>query len=559
MMGDISTKSLFFVGLILLSLTTISVVSDAQGYSISPYTVEIEGSHIDLGDTADSRLSLNFAPDSGISSYNISVSVDNKSVVDITGATMPDRFDIADSTVTSNQNKIILNAVDSGSGEFKGEDNITLSTINLKGKNRGHSGLDIKINSIENGTGGEIIPMRISGLVVVSDPSNNNRLEFEADGGSTLPGSDVGVNFSLTNIGDTVIDKAHIQIDTANRPIPDGWSYSAGLNSGGTPWWNANLYWESPSIGSSETINPSLIFSIPDSEDTGTYNLAFEAHIPTDSGVESVVKDNATITVNGENNTGNEPPIAEDFGVIPQNPNVGQQITFDASGSIDPDGTIQTYQWKLSDTSRKRGKTITHTYDSSGTYTVELKVVDDDGASSTVTKTVQVGSENKGEHNLNIETDIASQGNNVTIDVYAESVTGISLESIPNGWTVNSSSDDGGFLVTDDPDNDGHNESVGWGFLHQEIYNPSVTLDIPENTKPKQYELVAVAQNGGEQTKTFNISLKVFGDSIIDQYDQNNNGQISGQEVRTAIQDFLFKDMLTGNQIRKIIQHFLFK
>jgi len=54
-------------------------------------------------------------------------------------------------------------------------------------------------------------------------------------------------------------------------------------------------------------------------------------------------------------------------------------ITFDGSNSYDPDGYITEYMWDFSDGTVEFGTIISHSYQSSGVYTVTLKVTDNDG------------------------------------------------------------------------------------------------------------------------------------------------------------------------------------
>ncbi len=68
----------------------------------------------------------------------------------------------------------------------------------------------------------------------------------------------------------------------------------------------------------------------------------------------------------------------------------GLKVSFDASSSFDPDGSIISYSWELGDGSVNSGKTVTHIYDSAGNYTVGLTVTDREGSSDLVTKTVSV-------------------------------------------------------------------------------------------------------------------------------------------------------------------------
>ncbi len=63
--------------------------------------------------------------------------------------------------------------------------------------------------------------------------------------------------------------------------------------------------------------------------------------------------------------------------------------TFDGSTSVDPDGTIATYDWTFGDGSQHgAAATMSHPYTTGGTYTATLTVTDNRGA--TATSTVQV-------------------------------------------------------------------------------------------------------------------------------------------------------------------------
>ncbi|MEM0314321.1 MAG: PKD domain-containing protein, partial [Candidatus Bathyarchaeia archaeon] len=66
-------------------------------------------------------------------------------------------------------------------------------------------------------------------------------------------------------------------------------------------------------------------------------------------------------------------------------------MTFDASASQDPDGVIVAYSWDFGDGTTGTGKIVTKAYTSAGTYTVTLTVTDDQGATASTQKTVQVG------------------------------------------------------------------------------------------------------------------------------------------------------------------------
>ncbi len=85
------------------------------------------------------------------------------------------------------------------------------------------------------------------------------------------------------------------------------------------------------------------------------------------------------------------PPTAT-FTITPSQAVVGEAITFDATASVDPDGTIVTYVWYFGDenTTKAEVPKITHSYAVAGEYTVELKVVDDHGIGSSNTKPITV-------------------------------------------------------------------------------------------------------------------------------------------------------------------------
>ncbi|WP_155119342.1 family 20 glycosylhydrolase [Halomicrobium katesii] len=86
----------------------------------------------------------------------------------------------------------------------------------------------------------------------------------------------------------------------------------------------------------------------------------------------------------------NEAPNAS-FTVSPSSPTTGESVTVDAADSSDADGSISSYAWDFGDDATASGQTATHTYDSSGEYTITLTVTDDDGATDTNATTVSVG------------------------------------------------------------------------------------------------------------------------------------------------------------------------
>lgn len=85
----------------------------------------------------------------------------------------------------------------------------------------------------------------------------------------------------------------------------------------------------------------------------------------------------------------NQAPTAL-FTYTPASPTAGTAVQFDATASSDPDGTIISYAWNFGDTGTATGATPTHTYATSGAYTVQLTVTDNGGRTGQVSRVVTV-------------------------------------------------------------------------------------------------------------------------------------------------------------------------
>ncbi|MDH5780885.1 MAG: PKD domain-containing protein, partial [Candidatus Bathyarchaeota archaeon] len=83
------------------------------------------------------------------------------------------------------------------------------------------------------------------------------------------------------------------------------------------------------------------------------------------------------------------PPVAS-FTYLPHTPTIGENITFDASASSDPDGTIESYAWDFDDGNTGTGVTTTHAYTTADTYDITLTVTDNDTLTDTTTSEITV-------------------------------------------------------------------------------------------------------------------------------------------------------------------------
>lgn len=88
-----------------------------------------------------------------------------------------------------------------------------------------------------------------------------------------------------------------------------------------------------------------------------------------------------------ESNT--QPPIAAISGPAAAIAE-GGSAAFDASASLDPNGTVASYAWDFGDGSTGTGVSVNHTFAQDGAFTVRVTVTDNDGLTDSATFTVNV-------------------------------------------------------------------------------------------------------------------------------------------------------------------------
>lgn len=123
----------------------------------------------------------------------------------------------------------------------------------------------------------------------------------------------------------------------------------------------------------------------------GTYTL-YVAGMSTDAGATLPVESSDGTTLATFDITvgdaANQPPIA--VFTAPASAAEGVDVSFDASGSSDPDGTgITDYSWDFGDGTAGAGVTATHAF-AAGTFTVQLTVTDDAGDTNTATADIMI-------------------------------------------------------------------------------------------------------------------------------------------------------------------------
>ncbi len=150
---------------------------------------------------------------------------------------------------------------------------------------------------------------------------------------------------------------------------------SASSDSDGTI---TSYAWE---FGDGATADEAVVSHSYDS--AGTYEVTLT--VTDDDGAEHSVSDTITAVAPAPEN---DPPTAS-FESTATN----LDVAFDGTGSTDPDGSVVAWTWSFGDGASGSGSTAAHTYPAGGTYTVTLTVVDDDGASDTVSRPVTVATE----------------------------------------------------------------------------------------------------------------------------------------------------------------------
>jgi hypothetical protein len=155
----------------------------------------------------------------------------------------------------------------------------------------------------------------------------------------------------------------------------------------------------------------------------------------------------------------NGPPHAN-FSYTPGSPLLGQTTTFNASDSSDPDGVLRPsrYEWDWDDdgTYEGAGEATTHAFGTTGPQTVTLRVEDEDGATTTTTRTVTVRNEPPAVSNVVIEdaTDAdgaVQSGDSVTVTATVTDFDGVQTV------TADASAFDAGTVTLDD---DGPNSTA---------------------------------------------------------------------------------------------------
>ncbi len=121
-----------------------------------------------------------------------------------------------------------------------------------------------------------------------------------------------------------------------------------------------------------------------------------------------------------------------DFTWSPDRPLEDQEVVFDADRSS---GDIEEYRWDFDDGSTGRGESVTHEFDSSGFYRVNLEVEDEDGRTDDRTRVVQVRAEDQDLETYELDVEVLDEEDNDPIEDARVSVDGRTRETDDDGRT----------------------------------------------------------------------------------------------------------------------------
>ncbi|MDH3646052.1 MAG: PKD domain-containing protein [Gammaproteobacteria bacterium] len=136
--------------------------------------------------------------------------------------------------------------------------------------------------------------------------------------------------------------------------------------------------WDFGDGGTGTGVNPSYAYSAD-----GTFTVTLT--VTDNDGLTNSATTTATISAQPQ------PPVANPNG--PYGAQVGESITFDGSGSSDPDGSIVSYDWDFGDGGTGTGVNPSYAYSADGTFTVTLTVTDNDGLTNSATTTATISAQ----------------------------------------------------------------------------------------------------------------------------------------------------------------------
>jgi PKD repeat protein len=213
----------------------------------------------------------------------------------------------------------------------------------------------------------------------------------------------------------TVTPACSFSISPTNASHPAAASTgNVGVTAGAGCAWTAtsNVAWITLTSGASGSGNGTVAYSV--AANTGTTSR---------SGTLTIA--GSTFTVTQAGSVANQPPVARPNG--PYSAAVGAAVAFSSAGSTDPDGTITAYLWTFGDGSTSTLANPSKSYTTAGTYTVALRVTDNQGAQTTASTSATITGGGGG--GITAET----EPNNGTAQANGPVASGVNVTGVLNG------------------------------------------------------------------------------------------------------------------------------
>jgi len=216
--------------------------------------------------------------------------------------------------------------------------------------------------------------------------------------------------------------------------------------------------------------------------------------------------------------TPNQPPEVA-FSATPVEAHVNETITFDATGSFDPDGRITTYEWDFDGDGLFDQATtdpvVSYTYSTAGLKTITVRATDDEGAIARTSLTIDID-ELAVNVTRTISTSQALPGSTFLVVIRIEpevDLAGVGLsEALPVGWQIKPLENAGAAFKR---------STVQWVFVDQ-IRAGTTKVISYELTVPDSNELIATTLpvcftlSGTFQAMTPFMEIPVEGDAKIE-------------------------------------------
>lgn len=217
----------------------------------------------------------------------------------------------------------------------------------------------------------------------------------------------------------------------------------------------------------------------------------------------------------------NAPPEAS-FTWTPSVPNEGDDIMFDASGSVDPDVDIADYHWDFGDGNTASGVNVTHNYGPAGAgnwgnFDVTLTVTDTDGATDEITETVRVNAYPLPD--FGFSPSLPDEGEQISFDAAASSDPDGSIVSYEWDFDNDSVFDDGTGVTATQTFPDGGDKTVGLRVTDDDGASAETTRTFHVNHIPTASFTVSPDPVVRNETASFDASGSNDEDGTVDRYE----------------------------------------